>query len=110
MTSKILQFNEKLDNVKRFLQTTERGHFDDEIINLQSVTVHLKYISKTIIGIYNHDENQRAPFNFKNVTEIIMDLITLMPNLHLNSNPSVCFTERVMTQNQLFYLFLVFFN
>jgi len=36
MTSKILQFNEKLDHVKRFLQTTERGHFDDEIINLQS--------------------------------------------------------------------------
>ena len=56
----------------------------------QSVMAHLKYISKTIIGIYNHDDDQRAPFNFKNVTEIIMDLIKLMPKLHDHSNVSVC--------------------
>jgi hypothetical protein len=81
MCSKIIQFNEKLDHVKRFLQTAERGLFDDESINIHAITSYLKYISKTIIGFHNHDENERAPFNFKNVTNIIMDFIQMLPKL-----------------------------
>lgn len=42
---------------------------------------HLGYISKTIIGIYKHDDAEREPYNFASVTEIMMDFIKAMPNI-----------------------------
>ena len=118
MSNKVEQFNEKLDHVKRFLQETERLNPSEEVrksfkkeysrskiwnqnsptfpsINwnfvrdLQTIKSHLGYISKTIIGIYKHDEQEREPYNFESVTEIMMDFIKAMPTIQKRFSPQV---------------------